>query len=198
MYFLSTVCLLMTAISNCNGAGLCDLDLIPLHSNFKMNSFLGSWYEVERSELAWGHNTWHGAVWTIFEARNGTKFFSYTGHRTGQDCNVPQTGFFTDTSLDGRVTLTSESGLYEMTFQVAYTDYNHVALVYMCYEALSTGVCHTNKLHVAFMSRVESLTMPQRVKLVSLLEPTCITESDIVASTTGACIAPTPNPILVG
>ncbi|XP_045173386.2 uncharacterized protein LOC123534951 [Mercenaria mercenaria] len=186
------------AISDLTDAETCDFSRIPLQQNFNMKRFLGNWFEEERTELQWGQNTWHSAVWNLFEAASGTSYFSYTGHSESKGCSSPETGFFTDTSLNGRVTLTSEKGQYELTFQVAYTDYQHVALVYMCYEPLVNGVCHKGKMHLSLLSRHSPLTSQQRSTLISHLGNTCLVEADIIKALTGLCVAPTPDPVLVG
>ncbi|XP_052219673.1 uncharacterized protein LOC127837017 [Dreissena polymorpha] len=149
-----------------------------------MRRFLGNWFEAERTELQWGHNTWQSAVGNIFEATNGTNYFSYTGHSQSKGCSAPETGFFTESSLIGRVTLTSEAGVYELTFQVANTDYRHVALVYMCYEPMKIGTCGKGKMHLSLLTRHSPLTSHQRATLMSHLGNTCILEADIIKATT--------------
>ncbi|XP_061178304.1 uncharacterized protein LOC133186934 [Saccostrea echinata] len=145
--------------------------------------FLGTWHELERTTFQWGDGTWYSQVWTFKRGNDGQLYMAYTGFspRT-QSCTSPNTGLLSGTG--GSYTLTSE-GRYEAALRVAYTDYENVALVYMCYAPEIQGTCDRTSVHVSLLSRTPSLSTPQRSMLKAHLDLKCVEDHHLNQATTG-------------
>ncbi|XP_061184375.1 uncharacterized protein LOC133192376 [Saccostrea echinata] len=161
----------------------CDFDGTRLVNNFNETGFLGTWHELERTTFQWGDGTWYSQVWTFKRGNDGQLYMAYTGFspRT-QSCTAPNTGLLSGTG--GSYTLTSE-GRYEAALRVAYTDYENVALVYMCYAPEIQGTCDRTSVHVSLLSRTPSLSTPQRSMLKAHLDLKCVEDHHLNQATTG-------------
>ena len=72
-------------------------------------------------------------------------------------------------------------------FQVSFTDYDNIALVYLCYnyKEEDNGVCKSENLYAGFLTRQVPMTKQQLEVLNGKLDLKCITSKDIVFRQTG-------------
>ncbi|XP_061178302.1 uncharacterized protein LOC133186932 [Saccostrea echinata] len=108
---------------------------------------------------------------------------AYTGFspRT-QSCTSPNTGLLSGN--EGTYILTSKEGKYEGALRVAYTDYENVALVYMCFAPVIQGTCDRTTVTVSLLSRTSALSAPQRSVLMAHMDLKCLEDHHLNQATT--------------
>lgn len=150
------VALIVMFVSTSAGEKKCTtiLSRIPVHKDFNLDKFEGTWYTVFRTTWAFGENTYHSFSIEIKKHQDDTFHFSYTG-QLGKKCLPVVSGILVEKGRAGHYIMkTGNSEANSATLIVSFTDYSDLAMVYYCFK-LKAG------------SRVQCDDSNQQVEIIS-------------------------------
>lgn len=170
------------------------LEKIPVHKNFDLKKFTGTWYTITRSTFAWGKNTFSSFSMDIEENEDGSFQISYTG-QIDKKCTPVESGTLEQVKNRPGQYILRVSGQKNNppTLIISFTDYKDIALVYYCfkYRQGTMKQCHVKGMQVEVISRDQN---PDRQNLNEYISRAnkrlCITPKQLNPTIPGLCKIP--------